>query len=118
MPYPNHYDQPVSATIQLLKQLDVKVTNSSVNTTVLSHPDYPSLQCISDSLTQWNVENVALTLDKEKLEQYPLPFLAFIGRNFRVITGITDDAILYLDEDGKTQKENKGFNCDTDRFCV
>ena len=107
MPYPSHYEQPVSATIQLLKQLDVKVTNSSVNNVILSHPDYPSLLCISDSLTQWNVENAALTLDKESLEQYPLPFLAFIGRNFRVITGITGDAIVYLDDDGKTQKENK-----------
>jgi len=102
-----HYEQPVLATIQLLGQLNVKVTNPSVNNAILSHPGYPSLLSISDSLTKWNVENVALTLDKENLEQYPFPLLAFIGKDFKVITKNTTDAIYYIDTDGKTTKENK-----------
>ena len=61
-----NYENPVNATIQLLRQLNIKVTNSSVNEAILAHPDYPSLLCISDCLKQWQVENIAVRTAKNK----------------------------------------------------
>ena len=61
-----NYENPVNAAIQLLRQLNIKVTNSSVNEAILAHPDYPSLLCISDCLKQWQVENIAVRTAKNK----------------------------------------------------
>jgi len=42
------FEHTVNVTIQLLNELKVKVTSSSVNEAILSHPNYPSLLSISD----------------------------------------------------------------------
>ncbi len=101
------YDQPVSATIQLLDQLNIKVTNTAVNKTILSHPDYPSLLSISDSLASWNIENAAVKTDKENLNQYPFPLMAFMGREFKVITSADNGTITYIDENNRSKKQSK-----------
>lgn len=67
-------------TLKLLKELNVPVTASTVIDTIESHPDYPNLYSISDSLEKWKVENLALkvqilfTIVKEK---DPPKFLVF-----------------------------------------
>ena len=50
----NQYKNPVSATIQLLKQLHIKVTSTTVNETILNHPDYPGILSINDALNSWH----------------------------------------------------------------
>ncbi len=102
-----NYEQPVFATIQLLNQLNIKVTSTLVNKTIQSHPDFPSLLSISDSLTEWNVENAAVKTDKENLNQYPFPLVAFMGRDFKVITAAENGSVTYLDENAKPKKESK-----------
>ena len=102
-----NYENPVNATIQLLGQLNIKVTGSSVNEAILSHPDYPSLLCISDCLKQWQVENIAVRTAKDKTDELPLPFIAFMGREFKTITAITHNEVCFLNDDYKIKKENK-----------
>lgn len=70
------YESPVNATIALLKSLGVKVTNATVNNTLQNHPDYPSLLSISDALKSWKIEDMAAKVEKEKLDELPLPFIA------------------------------------------
>jgi len=41
----------LAVTAQLLKQLKIKVSDAGLHQTLTEHPDYPSLQAISDSLT-------------------------------------------------------------------
>src|SRR5579875_2929482 len=65
-----------SITIELLKRLQVPVTASSVIDSLEEHPDYPSLYSISDSLQKWKVDNLALKVKAEALEELPTPFIA------------------------------------------
>ncbi len=102
-----NYENPVTAIIQLLQQLKVNVTDGSVNEAILSHPDYPSLLCISDCLKQWQVENIAVRTEKNKTGELPLPFIAFMGREFKAVVQITDGEVYFLNDDNKLQKENK-----------
>jgi hypothetical protein len=65
-----------SVTAGLLKKLQVPVTTTSIIDSLEQHPDYPSLLSISDSLKKWKVENIALQVENEKLEELPVPFIA------------------------------------------
>lgn len=87
--------------------MQVNVTGGSVNEAVLSHPDYPSMLAISDCLKQWKVENIAIRAEKDKIEEIPLPFIAFMGREFKTVTQITGDEVYFLNDDNKIQKESK-----------
>src|SRR5436305_10093607 len=102
LPIFNQYENPVTVTIQLLKQLKAKVTDDTVNETILNHPDYPSILSISDALNSWHVENVAIKIDSEKLNELSQPFVAFTkGGSFVLITEIENDNVFYLDGSNK-----------------
>ncbi|WP_420575033.1 vitamin K epoxide reductase family protein [Kordia sp.] len=49
-----------------------------LNLQLLSHPDYPSLKAITDTLDYFEIENLAATVPKEALSQMPTSFLALI----------------------------------------
>lgn len=100
----NQFENPVEITMQLLKQLQVKVTNTTINETILNHPDYPSILSISDALNTWRVENAAIRIENDKLHELPLPCIAFTRNNaaFILITSIKDDKVFYLTETNKT----------------
>ena len=92
------YSNPVLATIQLLKQLQVKVTNNTINTTLEQHPDYPSLLSINDALPQFNINALAIEADKTRITEFPLPFIAYTnvkGGSFVTVTAINNNTISY-----------------------
>lgn len=100
----NQFENPVKITMQLLKQLQVKVTNTTINKTILNHPDYPSILSISDALNTWHVENAAVSIENDILTELPLPFIAFTRGNtaFVLITAIKDEKVFYLTKANKT----------------
>lgn len=92
------YSNPVLATIHLLKQLQVKVTNNTVNATLEQHPDYPSLLSINDALPKFNIITFAIDADKKRITEFPLPFIAYTdikGGSFATVTAIRNDTISY-----------------------
>lgn len=99
------FERPVRVTIQLLNLLKVPVTAGTVNEFILSHPDHPSLLCISDALHQWRVSNAALRVEKQKLQELPAPFIAHAAGEFMIITGVTHEEVFYLDDDDKVRRQ-------------
>lgn len=87
---------------QLLQNLKVKVTFDTVKTTLENHPDYPCILSISDALKQWKVDNYILQVDKEKLHQLPLPFIAHLQntRSFITVTNVTAGNVVYKNSRG------------------
>ena len=73
----NQYEPNVKATIAFLGLLKVKVNNATVNDTLQNHPDCPGLLCISDALHKWNIPNGAGKIDTNKIDELPVPFLAY-----------------------------------------
>jgi hypothetical protein len=93
-----NFEQPVNATISLLKRLKVKVTNNTINKTLHEHPDYPSFLSINDVLNQFNVNTAAINVEKEKIKALPLPFIAHVtnkGGGFVTVTEINDQSLTY-----------------------
>ncbi len=92
----NQFEPNVKATIAFLKSLNVNVNSSTVNETLQNHPDWPSMLCITDSLQKWNIPNAAGKIDKDKIDELPIPFIAhtFDSENpLAVITNITDNTV-------------------------
>src|SRR5882757_4619321 len=98
----DQYEPNVKATIAFLKELKIKVNNSTVDDTLQNHPDWPSLLCISDSLNKWNIPNAAAKIDVNEIDQLPTPFIACThDRKFplTIVTGVNSE-LIQLQEKG------------------
>ena len=69
-------DNSTNVTKEILTLLNVRYTNHYVKDTLLSHPDYPSLLAISDTLNTYGVNTLAVKVDAEKLKELPTPCIA------------------------------------------
>lgn len=84
-----------------LKELNVKVTDTTLRNALINHPDYPSLLSISDVLTDYGVGNVSFKVSFEKLEKMPMPFISQIKGEkvqemfYTVIRSVTNNVLSY-----------------------
>jgi uncharacterized membrane protein len=69
----------------------------------LSHPNYPSVFAITDSLDALSIENVALKVPKEQFNDLPESFLAMYERNI-VLVAKTSESITIETEASKQKK--------------
>ena len=103
-------DNAVTTLVQLLKALGVKVTPATVKRTLESHPEFPALSSLSDSLDRWRVDNAAFRLRTvEQLRELPLPFLIHYheqGGLFRLVTRIEGDKLSYWDANTGTGQQS------------
>jgi len=90
------FDSTVKATICFLKLVKVKVNNSSVTETLQSHPNWPSLLCMVDSLNKWKIPNGAGKIDPHDIDQLTTPFIAQTTDReapLAIVTQVGDTAI-------------------------
>lgn len=93
----------VEAACVFVKTLGVSITNTTLARDIEEHPDYPGLLSISDVLTKYKVENLAIRLEAAKLTEAPLPGIASIrgaksrGNFFSVIRSIGDSGVSFFD---------------------
>ncbi len=99
----------VLATHQYLKALGAKVSEETVEETLKNHPDFPSLLATSDALNEWKVENVAVQIKPEQLEEIPTPFLAYLqseGGIFALVKSVDKGRIAWRHTSKGLQKES------------
>jgi uncharacterized membrane protein len=79
-----------SSVSQILHTLGIPVATSYLKEKILSHPDYPSLLSISDTLDELGIENASLVVEKNRFRDIPVPFLAHVnsgkGQDFVLVT--------------------------------
>ncbi|QHI36997.1 hypothetical protein IMCC3317_23680 [Kordia antarctica] len=76
------------------------IDRERLNLQLLSHPEYPSLKSITDTLDYFEIENLAATVPKEALSQMPTAFLALIN------SGEGDEVVLTEKKRGMIQITN------------
>lgn len=99
--------QPSGDTVKvsqaLLDALNIRVNKSTLKRHLIEHPDYPSLQSISDTLVMFGVENLAMSVPSEKFASIPVPFVAQSieradnSNRFILITNIDSASVTYYD---------------------
>ena len=95
---------------QLLSLLKVPVSKTTAIESIEAHPNFPSLYSISDSLRKWKVENIAMQIEPEKLDEVPVPFVAHLKKGsgyFLVVTKVSDTTVSYLTENGKEKQKSR-----------
>ena len=95
---------------KFLKNLYLNIGYDVISSEIEKHPDYPSLLSISDVLKTFRVENEALRLDFENLDDLPCPFLAHTrikGGNLLIVHDISEDEVLISDEKSNYKKIRK-----------
>lgn len=104
-------DNVVHITRLLLRELNVKVTHTTLRDTILSNPHHPSLLSISESLQRWQVDTLAVKISVEKLQDVPCPCIVHITPDkFIILRKISDDAVTYLtDQDDELEMSLNEF---------
>tara|TARA_R110002073_G_scaffold72537_1_gene177065 strand:+ start:24143 stop:25732 length:1590 start_codon:yes stop_codon:yes gene_type:complete len=96
---------------QLLKLLKVRHTNTYLEDNILSHQDYPSLLSISDVLTKYNIENVAVKIAKDNFDELPTPCIVQVSKDgsglFYTLNKITLTTVSYFDDKNKLLESTK-----------
>lgn len=77
----------------------------------LSHPNYPSLFAVTDTLDLLGIENVAARIDKAQLTNLPNSFLSFVGEKDSMALIHMDDQqiIVELNDKKKTAYSLNSF---------
>ena len=92
---------------KVLKLYAVSVTRRTIEQTVLMHPDYPSMRCISDALDVWKVKHVVARLTPEKLRNLNVPVIARLKNDaYVLVTQITDSKVYFMNSSGKEKTES------------
>lgn len=72
----------ISTTVyNWLREMKIPVSKTYIKQQLLSHPDYPSLLSITDTLTELKIENAAVQIQKDQLHEVDTPFLAHLNGN-------------------------------------
>lgn len=102
----NQYYSNVRTTIDFLRLLNVKVNDSTVNETLQNHPDWPSLLCIADSLSLWNIPNGAGKINPADIDQLTTPFIAYFNESKRplvIVTEVSENEVLLYKKNYKNR---------------
>ena len=73
-------NQIIRLLSKVIKAYGISVSQQTIEHTVLTHPEYPSMQCISDAFKIWKVKHVVATLSLEKLRELDVPVIAHLKK--------------------------------------
>ncbi|HMK17153.1 MAG TPA: vitamin K epoxide reductase family protein [Chitinophagaceae bacterium] len=71
----------ITTVYDWLREMKIPVSKTYIKQKLLSHPDYPSLLSITDTLTDLRIENTAVQIEKDQLHEVDIPFLAHLNGN-------------------------------------
>lgn len=92
---------------KVFKAYNVSITKHTIEKTIGTHPEYPTMQSISDALDSWKIKHVVLKLSLEKLRTLDVPVIAHLKRNNYIwITQITDSKVRFCSASGKEKTDS------------
>ncbi|MEM8937941.1 MAG: vitamin K epoxide reductase family protein [Bacteroidota bacterium] len=104
-------DNCVIATRKLLGLMRVDSTIKSLKEKILAHSSYPSLLSISDTLNEYNVNNIAFKVDQSKIDELSTPCVVQVSKEgepfFYVLNSVSTGDVSFYNEKGKLLKRSK-----------
>jgi protein-disulfide isomerase/uncharacterized membrane protein len=64
-----------------LSELGIRISPALLKRMLKSHPDYPSLLSVTDTLNDLGIENLAFKIERNQLHEVSTPFLAHVKSN-------------------------------------
>ena len=95
---------------KIVKKLNLKISKNALKTAFKFHPDYPSLSALSDILSEWNVDNLAIKISPQQLTEITFPAIAHIDDSgegyFVLLENFENQHITYWDSKKGTITES------------
>lgn len=101
-------ENAIAATQLYLQILEAKVTRQTIEDTLKSHPDFPSLLATQDALHEWKIDNLCVRIRPEQFAELEFPFLTYLNLNggfFAVVKSIKDDTVEWIHTQEGLKKE-------------
>ena len=100
---------------KVCKMYDIPLTYHTIDQTIQTHPEYPSILCISDVLDSWKIKHAVLRLSLEKLQVLDIPAISCLKRRenkwykeeYIWITQITETKVHFLNASGEAIVEDR-----------
>lgn len=95
---------------RLLSENNYRLDEHDVSLQLLSHPDYPSIKSITDTLDYFKVENAALQIDSSLLGHLPEVFIAETKENDfteMVLVKVKKESIRVVNDRGEFTRTSK-----------
>jgi protein-disulfide isomerase/uncharacterized membrane protein len=88
---------------KIVKKLNLKVSENTLKTAFKFHPDYPSLSALSDILSEWQVDNLAVKISPQQLQEITFPAIAPIDDGlegyFVLLQNFENQQVTYWDSE-------------------
>lgn len=98
----------LNASKRLLELLRIPFTLKFLKEKILTHPHYPSLLSIADTLEEYGLGSLAVKLGPDKLDAFPLPGIVQVslsnGSFFFTLTEVSEDRIKFFNEKGESRE--------------
>jgi uncharacterized membrane protein len=95
---------------EIVQKLGLNVTENTLKSAFKFHPDYPSLSTLSDVLSEWKVDNLAVKISIQQLQEINFPAIAHIddGREgyFVLLQKFENQQVTYWDSEKGTITES------------
>ena len=109
---------PMNNSFQALKHvmryLGVSYSSSFLEESVTAHPELDSLLAVSSTLVKYKIENFAVQLSSENLDQIPTPFVVQMNGEahayFSCVSDVTAEGVRLLDEKGRSELLSMAMN--------
>jgi len=95
----------LSFLFKYLSDKEIRLDNEEFDFQFKSHPDYPSLLALSDTLTFFNIGNGSIRVDSSKLELLPESFIAILDNGsglFFSYVSCKKNSYTYTNKNGQT----------------
>jgi uncharacterized membrane protein len=95
-----------------VKALNLKLTKTSLNESLIENPYFPSLYSLSNIFDRFQIKHSAFKIEKENFNNLTPPFIAYLknqttGKDFVLITSVTENEVQYIAENKKPKKAAK-----------
>jgi uncharacterized membrane protein len=95
-------DNALLSVFQLINTLNIRITITSLKEKLTSHPNYPSLLSISDTLNDFQIVNEALNIKDIMMHEVTFPVIVHLKNNtFVVVEEVGEGKVICLDENNK-----------------
>ncbi len=106
----------ISISTAFIKEAGLKITASSLKENLTQNPYYPSLYSLSEIFTRFHIENKAIRVSIEDIDNLRVPFIAYMaaqttGKDFVTVTSVKSDRVICFAE-GKRCKTIKRVEFD------
>ena len=95
---------------QIVQKLNLRVSENTLKNAFKFHPDYPSLSALSDILSEWQVDNLAVKISPQQMQEVTFPAIAHIDDGlegyFVLLENFENQHITYWDSEKGTITES------------